>query len=265
MGAVSVACYDHHGRNSYRRVARAMCEGIERVGDRAQFVERFKRTDAAVGVMYGWKFRDVLRRHARFLYVDLGYWRREDYWRVAANDWNPLVAAPRGMPSDRLRALGVEVLPEHGGDYALVLGATRKSARDFGLRYMAWEERACRALLAAGARVLFRPKPTDRGAPRVAGTVWAGASPLAQLFAGASIVVAHHSNGCVEAVAAGCAVHCAVGAAAERSVPLDAWRAPPRLPGREQFLADVAYTQWTLAEMRSGAAWRHYRSSVVAS
>lgn len=169
----------------------------------------------------------------------------------------------RGMQSDRFAALGIEVLPEHSGAYVLVLGASQKSSAQHGFGYMRWEMKVCEKLLGLGARVLFRPKPKDVHARSIRGTTHASRGPVEALFADASLVVAHHSNACLEAVVAGCAVHCVTGIAAERSVPLETWRDPPRLPGREQFLADAAYTQWTVDEMRSGEAWRHMRAGVL--
>lgn len=259
MAAITAVCYSHEQRKNYRRIAHAMHSGIVASGDASTLVRHIAYRPAHVGVMYGWKLNAVLRRHAHFIYADLGYWGRGEYWRVSIDGWSPVLTMRTGMPSDRLRALGVKVLPEHGGEYALVLGASRKAMRDHGVGYMRWEMEACARLLAFGARVLFRPKPTDREARSIPGTTFARAGTVSDLFAGASIVVAHHSNACLEAVAAGCAVHCCTGIASPRSVPLESWRDPPRVPGREQLLADAAYCQWTLREMHEGVAWQHLR------
>lgn len=263
MDAVTVTCYTDGVRRSYQTIARAMHAGITAHGDVSSIVPRFAFREARVGVMYGWKFHRILQRHSRFLYADRAYWRRDVFWRFAANDWSPTKGMLRGMPADRLRALDVQVLPEHGGDYVLVLGASAKAMREHGFAHLAWERNACRELKRLGAKVLFRPKPSKFPQRDSLGAEFAPSQLLERLFAGASMVVAHHSNGCVEAIAAGCAVHCVKGVAVERSVPLEAWRDPPRLPGREQFLADVAYTQWTVEEMRSGEAWRHMREGVL--
>lgn len=263
MGAVTATCYSDGVRTSYRCIAQAMHDGIRACGDDALLTHRLVYRRAHVGVMYGWKFNAVLRQHPRFVYADLGYWHRERYWRLAANAWSPVKAMPRSMPADRFVALNVAVLPEHRGEYVLVLGASRKSMREHGYAHTQWEARVCEKLLRLGARVLFRPKPKDPDAHPIHGTEYAAHGSLEALFAGASLVVAHHSNACLEAVAAGCAVHCVTGIASERSVPLNAWRDPPRVHGREQLLADAAYAQWTLDEMRSGAAWRCIRGGTL--
>jgi hypothetical protein len=31
----------------------------------------------------------------------------------------------------------------------------------------------------------------------------------------------------------------------------------PEMPDRDQWLSDLAYCQWTPAEMRSGVVWKH--------
>lgn len=263
MAPVTAVCYSDGARKNYRRIAQSMHTGIRASGDTCVLANRFVHVPARVGVMYGWKHNAALRRHAHFVYADLGYWGRGEYWRVSVDAWSPVESMCKGMPDDRLRALGVKVLPEHGGEYALVLGASRKAMRDHGVGYMRWEMEACARLLAFGARVLFRPKPTDREARSIPGTTFARAGTVSDLFAGASIVVAHHSNACLEAIAAGCAVHCVTGIAAPHSVPLESWRDPPRLPGRGQLLADAAYCQWTLREMREGITWQHLRPRVL--
>lgn len=263
MGSITVTCYRNGKQPNYELIALAMHHGIRRMGDDPRLTLTTTHREADVGLIYGWKHHDLLYKHRRFLYADLGYWSRETHWRFAANAWSPNKHMRRGMPADRFRSLGVNVLPEHGGKYVLVLGATMKSCFDHGLHYMSWERRACEALLSQGAKVLYRPKPKDKAAKPIDGTEYAQSANLGELFAQASLVVAHHSNACVEAIAAGCSVHCEQGAASLRSVPLTDWKAPKLIPGREQFLCDVAYTQWTVEEMRNGKAWNHMRKGVL--
>lgn len=262
MASVTVTCYAN-GRHPYNAIACAMRDGIALSGDKVHMVPWLQFKDAQVGVMYGWKHRMVLKRHSRFVYADMGYWNRNVYWRFAANGWSPVSSMRRGMPSDRLERLGVQIMPSHGGDYVLVLGTSAKSCADHGMKYMEWERKVCAALVKDGANVLYRPKPKDKLARPIEGTEMVQSVPFSELLTGAKMVVAHHSNGCVEAVAAGCAVHCQYGAASLVSVPLAAWRDPPEITGRKEFLSDVAYTQWTIEEMKSGAAWQHMREGVL--
>ncbi len=70
----------------------------------------------------------------------------------------------------------------------------------------------------------------------------------------------HHSNVAVEAIMNGIPAICPIGVASVMAGhDLSQIEAPPMPEGREQWAADIAYCQWSLAEMQSGAAWRHLR------
>ena len=74
--------------------------------------------------------------------------------------------------------------------------------------------------------------------------------------AGCWALVTHHSNAAVDALAAGIPVFCEDGAASLLSMPRLADIENPPLPeGRAQFFADLAYCQWSVPEMASGACW----------
>lgn len=107
---------------------------------------------------------------------------------------------------------------------------------------------------------MYRPKPSDKHRQSIRGVGY-DTRPIAEALASAKAVVTHHSNIAVEALAAGVPVHCVTGAGAACSVPLD--RLGERPEGRESFLADVAYLQWSLDEMRSGAYWAHIKERGV--
>lgn len=111
-----------------------------------------------------------------------------------------------------------------------------------------------------GYKVVYRPKPNDKEKRPINGVGY-DQRPISEALASAKAIVTHHSNVAVEALAAGVPVHCVTGAAAAFSVPLD--RLGDRLDGREQFLADVSYLQWSLDEMRSGDYWSHVKERGV--
>lgn len=83
--------------------------------------------------------------------------------------------------------------------------------------------------------------------------------PISEALGNAWAWVTHHSNSAVDALLAGVPAHCEMGAAAALSIPLDQIAEPVLPAGRDQFLADVAWLQWSLDEMRSGAAWAHLK------
>lgn len=258
--ATRVACLMNPAVRRSRDFAMAMAVGIEAFGDVAVPSDVQRPAAADFAVMYGWKFNALLRRYPGFLYGDLGYWNRDGAFRLAVNGWSPEEYVKATLPATRLAEFGITPYPwRSGGDYALLLGASRKSMREHGYDYMEWERKTAKALNALGIRVRYRPKPTDRERRPIDGIEYDAGAPMAEAFSGARIVVAHHSNGCVDALVAGVPVHCETGAAAAFSVPLHEAGDPPKLPGRDQFLADVARLEWSVADIRSGDAWNHLK------
>lgn len=162
-----------------------------------------------------------------------------------------------GLPASRLQSLGVVIKPwRNGSGEVLLAGSSAKSAAQHGIAYMGWETQMAGKLQALGYRVTYRPKPGDKQARHISGCRL-DTGPLEASLARASAVVTHHSNLAVQALAEGVPVHCVTGAAAAFSNPLDALL--DRQEGREQFLADVAWLQWNMDEIRAGACWRHLK------
>jgi hypothetical protein len=256
---VKVACLVAFGRRRYQRVARAMAEGIAKCGDQPVIYPVAGVPRADVAVMYGWKLSQHYRKYPQFVYADLGFWGRDTYYRVTVNGWSPERYVKAGLPDTRFRALGVEIQPwREAGDEVLIVGSSRKSAVQHGYEYMEWETKVAQQLKDCGKRVVYRPKPTDPERRPIPGVGY-DEGPLEGSLAKAWAVVTHHSNAAVKALAAGVPVHCATGAAAAFSFPLDRIADPPLLEGREQFLYDVAWLQWTIEEMESGACWAHLK------
>lgn len=254
---MKVACLLTFGNRRYRLIADAMAKGIMRCGDQAVLSPVAATPNADVAVIYGWKYHAHLKGYPRFVYADLGFWQRADYYRVTAGGWGPESYVHAGLSSERLRSFGVEVQPwNEAGSVILLVGSSRKSAHHHGFDYMQWERQAAQRLKDAGHRVVYRPKPSDKERQPIPGVGY-DESPLEESLSRAAAVVTHHSNVAVQALAAGVPVHCVTGAAAAFSVPMD--RLTERREGREQFLADVAWLQWSLEEMRSGACWAHLK------
>lgn len=258
--ALVVACLTSPAQKRYRLIAEAMAAGIARCGDRAKLVSMHGQHEAAdVGVMYGWKRHAKLERYPRFVYADLGYWHRDRYYRLAAGGWGPESYVRAGLPTVRFESLGLQVKPwREEGTGIIVAGATAKAAIEHGLGYTQWERQAIAQLQGCGRPVVYRPKPNDPMAAPLPGAGY-DTRPISEALSSAWAWVTHHSNSAVDALLAGIPVHCEIGAAAAMSVPLDQIAAAPLPVGREQFLADVAWLQWTVEEMRSGEAWAHLK------
>jgi len=258
---MKVACLTHHRLHRYRDIAEAMAKGIAACGDVPIIREITAPMSPGVdcAVAYGWKRHLTLERYPRFIYADLGYWHRESHYRFSINGWSPDRYVKAGLSDSRLSGFGVSVKPwRSSGDEIVIAGSTAKSCAEHGFSYMGWERRVAEALQDCGKRVVYRPKPKDKNARLMEGFGYDD-RPLAEALKSAWAWVTHHSNSAIDALTAGVPVHCATGAAAAFSVPMDQIADPPLLEGREQFLADVAWLQWTLDEMRSGQAWAHMK------
>ncbi len=256
--AIQATCLTISRLQRYRRVANAMSEGIQACGDRAAIREIGQSGPGTVGVGYGWKHRANLMKFSRFVYADLGFWQRDKYYRITANGWGPESYVRAGLPDTRFKALGLSIEPWRKGKEILIAGSSEKSCTQHGFRYMEWEAKTAQALKGCGYEVVYRPKPTDPNAKPLQGVRY-DRRPLSEALASAHALVTHHSNTAIDALLAGVPVHCVTGAAAAFSVPLSQIANPPRLVGREQFLYDVAWLQWTEDEMRSGACWSHLK------
>lgn len=127
--------------------------------------------------------------------------------------------------------------------------------------YQEWERAAVQRLQGMGKRVVYRPKPNDLTAQPIPGVIL-DRRPISEALENCWAWVTHHSNSAVDALLAGVPVHCETGVASHFSVHLDSLADPELRDGREQFLYDVAWLQWTLEEMRSGEAWKHIRSTL---
>lgn len=241
-------------RKHAKRIAEAMSQGVRAAGDRLVFGSK-----ADVCVAYGWKNRQRYQQFPAFAYADLGYWNRESYYRFSVNGWSPEGYVHQGLPRSRFDRLGLDIKPwRSAGREIVVAGSTAKACADHGIRYQSWERKAIERLKDSGFPVVYRPKPNDFAATSIGG-VSIDRRPVSEALASAWAVVTHHSNMAIDALLAGVPIHCETGAAAAFSVPIDQIADPPLLDGREQFLFDVAWLQWTLDEMRVGECWRHLR------
>lgn len=251
---MDVVCLATGNRARSKRIASAMMQGMQRAGDR---VVPPGRAQCCVG--YGWKFHRQYQQYPSYAYADLGYWERDSYYRFAVNGWSPEKYVRQGLSSKRFDRLGLEIKPwQTGGEEIIVAGSTAKACADHRIPYQGWELRVIEQLKATGRPVVYRPKPNDASATEIGG-VPMDRRPIKEALQSAYAVVTHHSNTAIDALLAGIPVHCETGAAAAFSVPLDQIGEAPRMPGREQFLFDVAWLQWTLEEMKSGDCWRHLR------
>jgi hypothetical protein len=273
--ALEVAVYgiDRHRRSE--NCCKAISLGIRSSGDRPFHVreQEYAGVKFPVAVFYG--FTPILRQimadyvEARLhaVYIDLGYWRREGlhgHHKIVVNSRHPTAyfQSVKHKP-DRMRAVGVEIKPWHKGRDILLAGMGDKAANAEGLRTEEFETDAIATIKAHSNRpIIYRPKPSWLTAKPLPQTRWSPKSEsLEGLFSNTHAVVTHHSNVAVEAICAGVPAFCKKGVA--KSMALSDLRnieSPIYPEGREQWAADIAYTQWSIDEMTKGMPWRHMKS-----
>lgn len=270
---MKVACYADPTRRS-GTIAKAMRDGFVRHGIDVKIYHRFDMIRGDVAVAYGWSNQETFsayrERGLHFIYIDLGFWLRkpiaaslDGYHKVSLDDWCPTGKMRRGCPSDRFEFLGVDVRPSVPGDHILIAGMSEKASVHHGLLPNEWEQGAVSALQAATSRrLVYRPKPSWRGAIQLVGADFSVSKSIEEDLVGCHALVTHHSNAAVDAVVAGVPVYCekSVGSILSMRSIADVER--PYRPAdaeRMQFLYDVAYVQYTPNEMRSGLVWDQFR------
>lgn len=231
-----------------------------------------------VAVFYGLEgnipeiFRHYRDTQRAAVYIDLGYWGRREggrftgFHKVVVNARHPTAyfrARRPGLPSrfDRFR---IHPAPARYNVQGLILlaGMGDKGALAEGYQPESWERDTLERIRDICERpVMYRPKPSWKTARPIPGTIHSPRDrdiPWPQI----SAVVTHHSNVAVEALLEGIPTVCAGGVARQFSWSIEdlAGGNPAPLPSIEERLAwceDIAYTQWSVAEMASGACWRH--------
>ncbi len=260
-----------------------MAEGAAKAGLRVVVIPQDRWQgghDADIGCFYGLegntpaifeRYRDAAAREHDAVYIDLGYWGRREggrwtgYHKVVVNERHPnLYVNLRAMPGDRLARFHVEPRPRRTtGHHILLCGMSDKGARSCGYEPEQWERQAIAEIRQYTDRpIVYRPKPSWKGARPIEGTRYSDAKrTLEQELEGAHMLVTRHSNAALEAMLAGVPAHATHGVAALLSATtLREALEHPHLPDPAALLRlarNVAYCQWSIAEMREGLPWRH--------
>lgn len=252
-------------------LAEMMALGLKVHGIASTTYRKFDGVRADIAMGYGWSHRTVFNAYrdagAQYAYFDLGYWNRrpagmpmDGHYRLAMNDWDTVTHMPRGMPGDRFKALDVEVKPRRAGKHIVIASMSIKAVKVHGYAFHQWETMIADRLQEMGYASILRDKPNKK---------MPAMPPIGEVLANTSLLVTHHSNAAVDAIAAGVPVYALRGVGSLVS-PGDLTKKAietPYFPSdaeREAFLADVAYAQWQPAELRSGAAWEFMRGTLCA-
>lgn len=272
-----VAVYEipHHRRSG--AIVEAMCRGIRLTGDIPirRDIRGYEKVEETTAVFYGYigtfprVMREIREAGGRVVYIDLGYWGRNDggklagYHKFSVNDRHPTAYFQRKARSlERFRRFGIPILPWRIGRNVVVAGMSGKAAKAEGFQPNQWEREAVSIIRSVTDRpIVYRPKPSWREATPIGGTTWSPPEqPLADLFADAHAVVTHHSNVAVDGLLSGIPACVADGVAEPMSLTDIRKIESPRYPDdREQWAANIAWCQFNVAEMADGTAWRHLR------
>lgn len=264
-----------------------MRRGIELAGDIVQLRSiRDWREDsepdveADVAVFYGLaepmpNIFKAFRRNFAAVYVDLGYWGRRDggrwagYHKVVVDARHPNAYFQKpAHPLDRIQRFAILPKARHAptaNGHILLAGMGDKGAQAEGWAPEMWERWAIAKIREYSDRpIIYRPKPSWKTARPIEGTLYSGphVRPIEKDLVNCHAVVTHHSNVAVDALVDGIPALCWAGVAAPlcsqnfqdlEAMPL------PSIETRMQWMADLAYTQWSVAEIRDGKAWAHLR------
>lgn len=210
---------------------------------------------------------DAQRRNGgKHLVIELGYLHRDRYYMAGWGGLNGRADFRNArMPSDRFESLGIEIRPwREQGEQIVLCGQVPTDAAVCHIDYPAWCRETALALKQRASRpVIFRAHPMMPDAIDMSGT---GVIPsrhalLQDDLTNAWCVVTFNSNAGVESAIEGVPVFAfdrGSMALPIASGNLDDLERPPT-PDRRQWLANLAYAQWTVEEFRRGIAWDHLR------
>lgn len=218
-------------------------------------------------VPISWRRAEIIEKQHRackdVLILETGYIHRGDdeehYYAAGFNGLNGRADFKNaGMPSDRASELGVVLKPRQHGEKILLCGQVPQDASVDHIDIVEWLNAARDEIKARTSReIVFKPHPFAKVLP-IDGCSYS-TQPLNEAIQDCHAVVTFNSNAAVEAVIEGVPVFTFDDGSMARAVSNRDWDLldSPALPDRVQWLNDLAYTQWTPAEMREGKAWQH--------
>ena len=255
------------------RVLTAFYEGC---AQDAVLIENFKYEESEVAVIFGvYKskikksyprgsvFRQQRAKNLDVIVLETGYINRGDgpnhHYAAGFNGLNGRADfRNKSMPPERFEALGVQMRPYSPGENVLVCAQVPWDASVDHTDHKAWIIETVDRLKTLTTRpIVFRPHPLA-SLPRLSGCGYSTGA-LADDLAKAHCVVTFNSNVGVDAAIWGKPVF----AFDEGSMALPVANRQlervndPEYIDRKQWSRDLAFCQWTPAEMREGKAWTH--------
>lgn len=245
--------------------------GVKQVGWKPVRME-----EAEVAIMWGvtpTTTLDFMRtRNLPALVMDFPYWNRcgkirpgDEYYKISLNGQHPTpYIMTEDLPDNRYRLTGGPAIHpwRHDGDCIVLAGMGNKAAIQNGYKPGEWEYKTVQLIKKqTDLPVVYRPKPKT-GVPSISDTVYDdGSRPIEHALKNARALVCHHGNPTVAALAMGVPIFMngTIGAASHfASFDFKNINEPVRPEGREKFFNNIAYWQWSVDEIKSGAALRSY-------
>ena len=179
----------------------------------------------------------------------------ENRLRFISAGWNGLhgeaLDFPRDAPSDRWDALGLELEPWKTGP-GEVLICEQVPGDACAPEPEEWRRIVAHTRVGAGVTVVRRHPLVQAGQPSLASQLWT-----------ARRMVTFASTAAVEAVIAGVPTVTYSPLSIARDVTAHAVQNADYCGPREQWAYNLAYRQWTLAEIEGGVMWDHMRHAAI--
>jgi hypothetical protein len=220
-----------------------------------------------LAVVWGVRKRREMASGRRCMVLERGYIGDRHSWTSAGYDGLNGFAdfCNDGADGEEWKRFGIEPLPWRGydGEYVLILGQVPGDASLRNTNISRWYADTAKALREAGHKVAFRRHPGSKHAEMLKGAETLGPDvSLKAALAKAKWAVTFNSNSAVDAVMQGVpAVTCDRGAMAW-DVTGHSPTEPPPMPDRAAWLSRMGLTQWSRAELISGAMWEHMKAGM---
>lgn len=258
-------------------VGSALASGAARVGDSVEIRSPYdyRGVEGDVAAFYGYDakmqriFNEYRASGKDVVYADLGYWGRVDggrfsgYHKISVNDRHPTAYFQRRKHSEeRVKIFGIEVDEWATGDAILIAGMSDKGAIAEGYKPNEWELKVIEEIGRHTDRpIVYRPKPSWRGATSLPGAGFDRSATIELSMRDCHAVVTHHSNVAVDGLIRGIPAFCWGGVAVPMAgQDLSQIESPRRPSGRRQWIADIAWCQWSIDEISAGKAWAHLKN-----
>jgi hypothetical protein len=238
--------------------AEALATGLARHGIETDTVSEGRIPDAHTVACWGWRLGGPLRKAGKeVLVMERGFIERMRYTSLGWNGLNG--TARRDWPSEghiRLHTLFPRALQAWNphGMYVLIVGQVPGDAAVAGVNLPKWYAEAAAACAKFGP-IRFRPHPVAIGfglQDSIVGALTSHAA-LQDDLRGARVVVTWNSNAGVDALLAGKPT-IVRGSGSMASIAAHDWSIQGE-PYRTDWASQLAWSQFSMDEIRSGYAW----------